>query len=256
MIAKRILHCGFFGCLIATGCSRAPSPVAVETPDVQAVPTVAVQTNDKPGEAPTPIVPVVTETPAKPAESVFAFPDDLGGKAVAKRLSPVLPETLPAAQNVTQKPRAVPAFLDNPLPATGDLGPLLPKLTLPAAKPVRPTPLPDRVPTDLTAAIPTLPERAPLPHAPLVRTPGRDVNEPAELPILAKPVTDRASLDDPTLGFTAKSVIAEKLPLRTEPAGFVRYTLPEPFEHSASGKPLPPIPDDVNRSLGDWPRLR
>jgi hypothetical protein len=83
---------------------------------------------------------------------------------------------------------------------------------------------------------------------------GRDPSKPAELPLLSsKPVPDRASLADPTVEFTARSVISIVLPLRADPAGFVRINLPDPFEHAAAAKPRTTVPEDPNRSLGSPP---
>jgi len=122
---------------------------------------------------------------------------------------------------------------------------------------LRPSALPERVPTSLANSLPDLPPRDELPTGPLVRQEGRDITMPAELPILsARPVGDRAPLTDPTLEFTARSVISPTLPLRTTPAGFIRISVPDPFEHADAAKPRTPVVDDPNRSLGSPPPPR
>jgi hypothetical protein len=50
------------------------------------------------------------------------------------------------------------------------------------------------------------------------------------LPILARPVSDRASLEDPTGDASTAAALAATLPRRVIPAPFLRLSLPEPFE--------------------------
>ncbi len=60
----------------------------------------------------------------------------------------------------------------------------------------------------------------------------------------SKAVVDRASLDDPTSDFSNERVVAEAVRMRSIPAPFQRYNLPEPFEHRAApGSPPsePPV---------------
>jgi hypothetical protein len=175
---------------------------------------------------------------------------------LAKTLPPSNPPTLADPTPAAPKPRKLPAFLDAPSVPTTDPGPIVPRLPLPPAKEVRPTALPDRVPTDLAPERPLLPERGAFATGPLTKQAGPDPATPAEVPILsAKPVPDRASLADPTTEFTARSVISPMLPLRTQPAGFLRFNLPDPFEHSAAARP-PVAPEDPNRALGTIPPPR
>jgi hypothetical protein len=150
-----------------------------------------------------------------------------------------------------RKERVLPQYLDAPSPTLADASDAMPRLPLPSTKPARPTPLPDRVPTELGALIPQLPLRAELQTGPLTRQDSRDVSKPAELPVLSqRPVADRAPLTDPTLEFTAQSVISAMLPLRIDPTGFIRINLPDPFENADAAKPRTPIVEDPNRALG------
>jgi hypothetical protein len=90
-----------------------------------------------------------------------------------------------------------------------------------------------------------------------VRRDGRDVSKPADLPILSnRPVPDRAPLTDPTLEFTARSVISVSLPLRSVQVGFLRIALPDPFEHAEAARPRTPVVENPNRSLGNPPPPR
>jgi hypothetical protein len=110
------------------------------------------------------------------------------------------------------------------------------------------------VPPDLGGLVPDVPPRADFQAGPGLRVEGRDPSQPAELPILSgKPVPDRAPLADPTVEFTARSVISALLPLRVDPAGFVRINLPDPFEHAAAATPRTTVMEDPNRSLGSSP---
>lgn len=184
----------------------------------------------------------------------FAFPDDLGGKALAKTLTPVTPPRMPVSEPAKQKERRLPTYLDSPTPPLFDAASSMPRLPMPDAKPARPTPLPDRVPSDFGGLIPQLPSRSELAAGPLTRTEARNVNVIAELtPLSTRPVSDRAPLTDPTIEFTAQSVINPKLPVRTEPIGFLRINLPDPFEHVEAARPRTPIVENPNRSLGNPP---
>jgi hypothetical protein len=185
-----------------------------------------------------------------PDGGTFRFPDDTGGKALAKTLTPAAPLPMPATVPAAPRDRKLPAFLETPTPPLPDAASSPPRLALPPIKDARPVPLPERVPTDLGAAIPDLPARPEIATGSLTRIPARDLSQPAQLPILSpKPVADRAPLTDPTVEFTAASVISASLPLRTEPAGFVRINLPDPFENADAAKIRTPVAEDPNRVL-------
>jgi hypothetical protein len=161
------------------------------------------------------------------------------------------------AAKAGQRERRLPAFLDSPLSSLPAAAGNVPRLSLPAGKEVRPVALAERVPADLGGGLPRLPERGELPTGPLVRRDGRDVSKPADLPILSnRPVPDRAPLTDPTLEFTARSVISVSLPLRSVQVGFLRIALPDPFEHADAARPRTPVVENPNRSLGNPPPPR
>ena len=184
------------------------------------------------------------------------FPMTPAARLLAKKLAPQ-PAPLPAVAAVTPRERKIPGFLGDPTPVSADSANSIPRLSLPDSKPVRPTPLPDRVPTEIGGPMPNLPARAELPTGPLTRQLARNVNEPPELPYLSpRPVADRAPLTDPTIEFTAQSAISSKLPLRTDPTGFIRFNLPDPFEHADAAKPRTPVIENPNRSLGNPPPPR
>jgi hypothetical protein len=232
----------------AAGCGQSPPP-----PEVAAAPVIAE----------TPESTKLDSAPAKtaPAQSTdggdFRFPDDAGGKALAKSLAPAAPPPMRIAAKAGQRERRLPAFLDSPLSSLPAAAGNVPRLSLPAGKEVRPVALAERVPADLGGGLPRLPERGELPTGPLVRRDGRDVSKPADLPILSnRPVPDRAPLTDPTLEFTARSVISVSLPLRSVQVGFLRIALPDPFEHADAARPRTPVVENPNRSLGNPPPPR
>src|SRR5438128_259861 len=70
-----------------------------------------------------------------------------------------------------------------------------------------------------------------VPTGPRLRVPAPDVEQPLPLPILARPAHTRVPLDDPTAEFSIAAALAPPPPLRTQPAQFVRWNLPDPFEH-------------------------
>jgi hypothetical protein len=232
-----------------TSCGRSPSPPATV---VVVDPSDSMKVAD-PGE-------VAKNDPAPLTDGgSFPFPDDAGGKALAKTLAPAAPAPapMPAAVPAAPRKRRLPAYLDLPTPPLPDAASSPPRLALPPTRQVRPIPLPDRVPLDLGGVVPDLPGRPDLPIGSLTRTESRDVSRPADLPVLSpKPVPDRAPLADPTAEFTAASVISPTLPLRTEPAGFIRINLPDPFENADSAKVRTPVVEDPNRVLASPPPPR
>ena len=226
-----------------TSCNQSPAPQAVA---IAAAPVVDV----KPEPAKEFPAPAKAE-PVRVADgSAFAFPDDTGGKALAKTLPPSIPPTMPSASPAVPRERKLPGLIDAPTPPLPDAASSPPRLALAPTRESRPVPLPDRVPLDLGGVLPDLPPRPEVSTGSLTRTEGRDVTQPAEIPALSpKPVADRAPLNDPTGEFTAASVISPKLPLRTDPTGFVRINLPDPFENVDSAKVRTPVVEDPYRVL-------
>jgi hypothetical protein len=231
------------------GCNQSAPPVIAVAPaeaaEVQSTP---------PTKAPPAADPKVERVPDG---GTYSFANDTGGKALAKLVTPPAPASMPAGVPVVQKERRLPMFLDAPAPAAFDAASSPPRLPLPKAKPARPMPLPDRVPPDLGGMFAQLPDRPEFATGPLTRTEARNVNVPPELPPLSqRPIADRAPLTDPTIDFTARSVVSPNLPLRTETTGFLRINLPDPFENFEAAKPRTPVVENPNRSLGNPPPPR
>jgi hypothetical protein len=108
----------------------------------------------------------------------------------------------------------------------------LPRLPTFKAPPLRPHGLAESTPLEFFAGDVDLPGRPDLPPAILLaqRTPER--REPP-LPMLSKPVSDRASLEVPTVDFSIGRAVAEPVRMRSTRAPFQRYDLPEIVEHRA-----------------------
>jgi hypothetical protein len=235
--------------VVAFGCSKSNGP----SPSVQ---PVAAQEQAK-GE------------PAKSAESKeeikgvrlaaggsFTFPADDGGKILGQILPPKAPAPLGPLPAKIASERSLPAYLAAPDAATIPAS-LAPR---PYPQPMRvasrPTPLPDRVPSDLAKREVDLPESVVLPVGALTKIDPLDVKQSVALPILARPTTDRASLEDPTTEFTARSIVNNNLPLRVTLSLFVKVNLPDPFENAEPAKVKITIPDDPAKALGNPPLPR
>ena len=141
--------------LALSSCGPSPAPpVAVATPVI-----VVEKPEPAPKDEPVKGDPPVKNEPI-PDGGTFRFPDDLGGKALAKSLTPSSTPTLPAEKPAVPHERKLPAFLDAPMPPLPDAATSPPRLGLAPIKDARPVPLPDRVPLDLGGVIPELPARA------------------------------------------------------------------------------------------------
>jgi hypothetical protein len=165
----------------------------------------------------------------------FPFPADREGRLLAEKLRPsdqVPPLT--EEKKTGPKRQSGPAKLENPdvplaaatlnPPASvplekGGGKPILPKLVEAESLLLR-----QRIEMDQPTAMK-------LPASPKVAWPSPDINEPIRLPILARPVVDRASLDDPSGDASQSAALVSTVPDRTIPAPFLRLNLPDPFEH-------------------------
>jgi hypothetical protein len=164
------------------------------------------------------------------AKDGFPFPADAGGKLVAEVLQPK--GRLQGEARASQKKLTSPPSVEHPsLPLVPYDG-VLPRAGQPAAaRPLRPRHLPEANPLAASHGFPARPAMPALPMEPLVRLPSTDVNEVPPLPTLARPAADRAPLTDPTIDASTAAALSSDIPLRSRPAPFVRFNLPDPFEH-------------------------
>ncbi len=190
------------------------------------------------------------KAPPLPSGGAYQFPDDEGGKILGKILLPRPPAKLPAPPARLPTQRSLPPALSNPeVPFSPNLGipARLPQNGLPIAKP---TALPDRVLLELARSFPEVPAKLVMPEGALTNVPAPDVRQPADLPILAKPTTDRASLEDPTADYSTASVNGAVLPLRQTTAPFVKINLPDPFENAHAAQSRTTLSEDPATALG------
>ncbi len=186
----------------------------------------------------------------------FRFPDDRGGRLLARLLPP--PEKSAVSPTISTGPRRAPASSAleqpaQPLPAAS--GGSRPPLAhyLPVEKPsraLRPGHLPEDWPLTGYRIDPLPPQVHSFLAGERTRTPSADVNRPLPLPLLAQPVIDRASLEDPTGEASVAAALARILPSRTNPAPFLRLTLPDPFEYRNTVRVRTPPPEDATPAGG------
>jgi hypothetical protein len=222
-LPKKLCAAALF--LTLSSCSRTAVVVSPENGSLTEEP--AVQT-------------AVSRAQAEDAEpGRFLFPADAGGILLAKVLPPQDVQTTRRGQSPLPRRSTDSDFLKPPtlpLPPSYALLPHLPDDDTRAL--LRP-----RLVEEETLAV--LPDAPPLPPAPAlpdngrIRVPSPDVNRPIPLPILARPVSDRVSLDDPTMDASTAAATAAPIPSRTRKAPFLKSTLPDPYDHRRTGVPAP-----------------
>ncbi len=192
----------------------------------------------------TPVQPLAPEPiPVAPApRPSFAFADDLTGKELARVVKPSAPP-VPSTERLGTAPqsRPVPANVLEPDLTTRAKyipPPVMPIAPVIAAK--TPAPPPETVPLNLGAGADGVPAKPVLPVAAVVTERVRDVNLPPPLPTLGRPVTDRVSLEDPTSDFGNAVIVAGSAKAPVNPSGFLKVTVPDPFELGSQVKPKVP----------------
>lgn len=184
--------------------------------------------------------------PPPPTDTgVFLFADDAGGRWLARLLIPSEPNRRSMAevsQPVKRRPIAAVERPEWPLVR------VTPQIV--GSKPVskvrlRPKPVAESIPLEYYIADTNPPQAPAIPWAPVPRLPTRDVSEPTPLPVVARTVNDRASLEDPTADFSSAKVIQATVRNRTSPVPFQKINLPEPFEFKARVSPVTDEPSIV-----------
>ena len=166
-------------------------------------------------------------------------------------VAPDVTRPLPAERfGAGPKPRAVPEKVLDP-DAAPRVGFAPPTVALPrpaAAKPVAP---PEKVPVAFGAGADGPPAKPVLPVAAVVTERARDTNVPPPAPALGRPLTDRASLDDPTGEFGNAAVVAGAVKVPLAVSGFQKVAIPDPFELAEHVKP--PVPATAEPSAQPVP---
>jgi hypothetical protein len=199
--------------------------------------TVAVVVQPEPVSValPAPTLEVAPQpTPVPPS---FAFPADAAGEAVTKVVTPAAPPPLPIERfGAAPKARPVPTRVMEP-----DTGARTahqpPRIALSPVAVVKPVAPPERLPVEIGVNSQQVPAKPMLPETPLPTPRARDVNAPPDLPILGRPVSDRASLDDPTVEAGHAAITGPLVSVTLAPSEFRRVALPDPFELGEHVKP-------------------
>jgi hypothetical protein len=92
-------------------------------------------------------------------------------------------------------------------------------------------PLSEGEPLAYTWVAPVVPERRELPAGELAYVPSVNLSGPLPLPMLASPVRESFSSDEATNDFSLAAALAATPPARSNPAPFLRLTIPDPFEN-------------------------
>jgi hypothetical protein len=95
----------------------------------------------------------------------------------------------------------------------------------------------ERVPLDLGFGATAVLDRPALPESPGITAKARDVSVPPDLAPLARPLPDRASLDDPTAEPANATIVTYSPVVPLLQAAFLKVGLPDPFELADQVKP-------------------
>jgi hypothetical protein len=227
---------------VLAGCGR--QPVVVLNPDPVAL--AKGPDNGKDGDGP--------QGGADGVEG-FRFPADPGGKHLGTLLPPRENFRLPPEPPSGPRPHPALPALENPTlpPPLGQAG--LPRLPAEkTARPARPGPLPEDMPLLSYHGTPAQPQEPALTPGVLVKAASPNVGQPVPPPVLGQPMPDRAPLDDPTTDASLAAALAAAMPSRTNPAPFLKLTLPDPFENRETGR-LRETPPEEGIPVAATPRL-
>jgi hypothetical protein len=97
-------------------------------------------------------------------------------------------------------------------------------------------PLPEGLPLAYDRSELVIPERPQLPAGELVYVASINLNGPLPLAIMAFPVHEPFSSDDATNEFSLSVALAATPPWRTNPAPFIRLSIPDPFEYHQAAR--------------------
>jgi hypothetical protein len=188
-----------------------------------------------------------------PPPEGFRFPGDKGGQLLQMLLTPGDKQRMVTP---TSTPRPFPPLRSLEQPEVPLLPSQAPTVTLPPAKlgpGLKPGHPSEEPPLTSARARPAPPESLTLPTGPLVFTPSAPVEKPAPVPVLARPVPDRAALEDPSRDASLAASLAATPPDRPGPAPFLRFSAPDPFENRETVK-LQSIPAESSLPVSAAPK--
>lgn len=172
------------------------------------------------------------QTPPPVSEGTFSFPGDRGGKWLESTLPPGMHKSDANDRRSGPLPRRAATALEKIEKPDMPLAPLqldLPKAPTRPRDALRPRQTPATFILESSDIDPVLPQQPKLPATALLSQKAPDANIVPDLEAQARHRLDRASVDDPTAEYSAQSATATVMPLRTTPAGFWRFNLPEPL---------------------------
>lgn len=180
------------------------------------------------------------QLPAPVPPQAFAFPADIAGAAVTKVVTPAAPPPLSTERfGAAPRVRPVPPKVMDPDPFARTT-PQPPRIAIAPVAVVKPVAPAERLPFDIGVTAQQVPAKPKLPETPLPTPRARDVNAPPDLPILGRPLNDRASLDDPTVEAGHAAIVVPLVGVALSPSAFQRVALPDPFELAEQVKPKVP----------------
>jgi hypothetical protein len=175
----------------------------------------------------------VSETFQAPQADAITYPNDRGGKLLAELLPPSDPAPTRGLEKLAEQvqfpaPRKL-KVLVQPLPASL-AGPPRDPVTADRPRSKLP-PLPEGSPVAVLAADPVRPEHPDLPAGERVRVPSPRLDAPLPLTTLATPYRETLSSEDATSDYSLAAALATVPFKRSNPAPFLRMTIPEPYEN-------------------------
>lgn len=236
--------------VLAVGCSQQQAaenaPAPADQPTVVIAPQPVANLGGDPKVQPAPVPAPAKQPDPKPEPKpeapgpTFAFAADQTGKALPRVVAPDVSRPLPADKAADgPKPRAVPDKVLDPDP-TARASYLPPPLLPPKSAAGRPANPAEKVPVNFGAGADTVPAKPVLPVAPVVTERAKDVNVPPPAPALGRPASDRVGFDDPTGDLANAAVVANVVKTSLAVSGFLKVTVPDPFELGEHVKPKVP----------------
>jgi hypothetical protein len=208
-----------------------PQPPTTINGGSTASPSPSTSPAPSPVTAASPTVKPTSQTGSTPAVAPLPFPTDRGAQAVLNALAPAPSSSPPLLKPQTGPKPRISDVERGELPAS-KVSVKVPSLPVAKAPPVKLTPPAERLNPDLGQAVlidpaqvklaPNPPTFRPVPQPPKL---GAD-----DLPQLSRRVDDRASLEDPTAELSAGRIINTPLPMPMIQIGFLKVSIPDPFE--------------------------
>jgi hypothetical protein len=190
----------------------------------------------------------------QPKADGFRFAEDSAGQHLGKLLPPRENIRLPAERPSGPRSQPLPALENPALPLPPGRADIVRLPVEKAPRPPRPPALPEEMPLLGYRGVPAQPQEPVLTPGVLLKVPSPNVGQPVPPPLLAQPAPDRVPLDDPTLEASLAAAVAAQPSYRTNPAPFLKLTLPDPFENRQTVR-LRSTPPEEGMPVAATPQL-